>query len=186
MFYDSDGAFVITGPIADPSAPHSWDQLGGGEGPFNEEQWFERRYGNLLAEARRRFTKQINDGIDCSKDVFDGKSKRMKIDPGAAGDWPWQDCVGGNDSEFGDAGQSSWEAVAVLGKFAIDYVTPVYISYTCEKGKLVYHWTTTMYVEDILGLQGDEGWLGRYFGWAAKSRRVKRAQWPLSGSGVCK
>ena len=186
LFCDSDGAFVITGPIADPSAPHSWDQLGGGEGPFDEEQWFEGRYGNLLAEARRRFTKQINDGIDCSKGVFDGKSKRMKVDPGAAGDWPWQDCVGGNDSEFGDAGQSSWEAVAVLGKFAIDFVTPVYISYTCEKGKLVYHWTTTMYVEDALGLQGDEGWLGKYFGWAAKSRRVKRAQWPLSGSGICK
>lgn len=54
------------------------------------------------------------------------------------------------------------------------------------KRKLAYRWTTTMYIDDALGLQGDEGTFGKLFGWAAKSRRVKRAQWTLSGSGVCK
>ena len=185
-YYDSDGAIVITGLGINPCVPQPWDQLGNGRGPFHEEKWFERRYPNLLAEARRRFVNEVNDGVDCCKDIFDGKSSRINLDPGVAGDWPWQDCWGGNDSQFGDARQSSWEAIAILGKFSIDYKTPISIRYSFENGRRTFRWTTTMYVEDVLGLQGDEGWLGKYFGWAARSRRVKRAQWPLSGSGVCK
>lgn len=186
-FYDSEGALVLTGPLlVPPQEPHWWDQLGSGTGPFNEEQWFKNRYPHLLAEARQRFIQEINDGIDCSKDVFNGKSSRINLNPGVAGDWPWQDCVGGDDSRFGDQGQSSWEAIALLGSFSVDYVTPVDITYTCERGKRMYHWTTTMYVSDVLGLQGGEGWLGKFFGWAAKSRQVKRAQWTLAGSGECK
>ena len=183
---DSDGRIVITWPIINPSVPHSWSNLGNDNFPLREEAWFEGNYPGLIAEARRRFTQEIENGIDCSKDTVDGKSTRMNIDPGVAGDWPWSGCIGGNDTEFGDAGQSAWEAVAVLGKFSIDYVTPVNIHYSCEQGRRVYRWTTTMYVEDVMGLQGDEGWFGRYFGWAARSRRVKRAQWTLSGAGVCK
>jgi hypothetical protein len=49
-------------------------------------------------------------------------------------------------------------------------VTPVQVSYgACRDGRRSYRWSTTMYVEDVLGLQGDEGWIGKYFGWAAKS-----------------
>lgn len=40
---------------------------------------------------------------------------------------------GGNEQEYGDAGQSDWSADKVLGSFSIDYVTPVTITYTSGK-----------------------------------------------------
>ena len=73
----------------------------------------------------------------------------------------------------------------VLGDFAIDYVTPVRVQYEpCVKKQRKYFWETKMYVEDVWGLQGTEGFL-KYFKWAAKSRRVIRVQWIISDSGIC-
>ena len=45
--------------------------------------------------------------------------------------------------------------------------------------------TSLMYVEDMLGLQPNDGWFYKLAGWFFKSRNVKRAQWVLSGSGTC-
>ena len=88
--------------------------------------------------------------------------------------------------QYGDKGQNNWQTVAVLGSFAIDYVTPVMVQYgKCERGKRKFSWSTEMYVEDSLGLQGNEGWLGRLFSWTARSRRVRRARWRIQGSGTC-
>ena len=54
------------------------------------------------------------------------------------------------------------------------------------RGRRKYSWTTEMYIEDVLATQpGDR--LRNIPGVAAvtPSRKVKRAQWTLSGSGEC-
>ena len=202
-FFDSNGAFIY--PIMHPSpffqeddydvgkVPEVFDQFGSSAKPFHEEKWFAIRYAGWLKEARRRFTEEINDAVDCSSQSINGsrimgKSGRVAITPGAPGMIPWEYPAGGNESEFGDELQNNWSTVAVLGQFAIDYVTPVTIQYDgpCFKGKRTFGWETLMYVEDTLGVGKDDGWIGKYFSWAASLRRVKRASWKITGKGECK
>ena len=196
-FYDADGRFAIpvtTFPFPESNedsqesqSPSVFDQFGNGKDPFHEEAWFNNNYSGWISEARRKFISEINASIDCKTTQISKKSSRQSVSPGLAGNMPWGMPTGGNDRLYGDKGQNNWQAAAVLGDFAIDYVTPVQVSYgACRDGSRSYRWSTTMYVEDVLGLQGDEGWIGKYFGWAAKSRRVKRAQWSISNSGTCK
>ena len=193
--FDADGRVVMPITIAPPDfyvpaqgsqTPSLFDQLGSGTGPFHEENWFESNYSGWINTSKSLFIKEINKSIDCKNTQLNIKSSRQAVDPGIAGDIPWKMPVGGNDRLYGDNGQNNWQATLVLGKFAIDYVTPITIQYgTCNNGKRKYSWSTTMYVEDSLGLQGTESWLGKYFGWAAKSRRARRAHWIINGSGTC-
>ena len=189
--FDTDGRFVLPifvipdpeTPQPDPT-PNPFDQLGSDDSPLGEENWFMENYAGWLEHSKALFISEINAGVDCKGD-FNGKSSRQSINPGTAGDIPWGMPIGGNDRLYGDKGQNNWQAVVVLGAFAIDYVTPVRVKYeTCVSKKKKFTWETTMYVEDTLGLQGDEGFL-KYFTWAAKSRRVKRASWTIRGSGTC-
>ena len=189
--FDLDGRSVL--PIfiiPDPEAPQPHpspaplDQLGDDNSPLGEENWFQENYAGWLRHSRELFIAEINAGIDCRGD-FNGKSSRQSIDPGVAGYVPWEMPVGGNDRLYGDKGQNNWQTVAVLGAFVIDYVTPVKVTYgACIGKKRNFTWETTMYVEDSLGLQGTEGFL-KNFTWAAKSRRAKRAEWTIIGTGMC-
>ena len=195
---DTDGRFVIPiminpdptqppVPFNDPS-PGIADHFGDKNGPFGEEKWFDKNYKGWLAEARRRFTAEIDAAIDCKSTVFDGPSGRINIYPSRnRGGSTSKRTPGGNEQKYGDAGQSDWFADKVLGSFSIDYVTPVTIKYTKGTGgKLLYTWTTTMYIEDVLGTQ--EGDRIRSIPGVASitpSRRVRRASWTLSGSGEC-
>lgn len=178
--FDADGRVVMPITITPSDSyvtaqgsqtPTFLDQIGSGTGPFHEEKWFEANYSGWINAAKSLFITEINKGIDCKNTQLNIKSSRQSVDPGIAGYIPWEMPVGGSDRLYGDKGQNNWQATLVLGKFAIDYVTPITIKYSaCNNGKRTYSWSTTMYVEDSLGLQGTESWLGKYFGWAAKSR----------------
>ncbi len=189
--FDTDGRFVLPFlVIVNPDIPQAhpipspFDQLGSSNVSLNEEKWFEDNYAGWLRFSKSLFINEINAGIDC-KDNFTGKSSHQNISPGMAGKIPWKMPVGGNDRLYGDKGQNNFQAIMVLGDFSIDYVTPVKVQYEpCVNKKRKYFWETKMYVEDVLGLQGTEDFL-KYFTWAAKSRRVKRAQWIISDSGIC-
>ena len=194
--FDTDGCFVLpimvipdpTPPPPPEPSPSITDHFGNSTKPLGEERWFENNYAGWLAEARRRFTAEINAGVDCSSPAFNGPSGRINIYPSDdRGGSTSKQTPGGNEQEYGDAGQSDWSADKVLGSFSIDYVTPVTITYTNgTKGKRSYTWTTTMYVEDVLGTQeGDR--IRKIPGMASitPSRRVRRASWTLSGSGEC-
>ncbi|MBP5543704.1 MAG: RHS repeat-associated core domain-containing protein, partial [Kiritimatiellae bacterium] len=198
FWLDSNGNFVLPiiidpnqeqppGTQIDPS-PDIFDHFGNGTEPLGEEKWFEKNYAGWLAEARRRFIREINSSIDCKMVKFYGPSGRINIYPSPdRGGGTARRTPGGNEQEFGDAGQSDWSADKILGSFSIDYETPVIIEYRCGKdGKKRYYWTTNMYVDDVLGTQ--EGDLIRKIPGIASitpSRRVKRASWPISGSGEC-
>ena len=191
VVFDTDGRFALPIVITpDPETPQPYpipnplDQLGDDASPLGEEYWFQDNYAGWLEHSKSLFIDEINKGIDCKGD-FNGKSSRQKVEVGNVGNWPWEITKGGNEKLYGDRGQSSWQAVAVLGNFSIDYVTPVKVTYeACVNRRRRFSWTTTMYVEDRLGLQGDEGWM-THFTWAAKSRIVKRAEWVIRGSGEC-
>ncbi len=191
VVFDTDGRFALPIVITpDPETPQPYpipnplDQLGDDASPLGEEYWFQDNYAGWLEHSKSLFIDEINKGIDCKGD-FNRKSSRQKVEVGNVGNWPWEITKGGNEKLYGDRGQSSWQAVAVLGNFSIDYVTPVKVTYeACVNRRRKFSWTTTMYVEDRLGLQGDEGWM-THFTWAAKSRIVKRAEWVIRGSGEC-
>lgn len=193
--FDSDGRFVmpiVVIPQGPPSpekprqSPSVIDQLGSGTGPFYEEEWFEENYAGWINASKTLFVNEINNSVDCKSTQLNIRSSRQVVSPGVAGNIPWEMPSGGNDRQYGDKGQNNWQTVMVLGRFAIDYVTPVMVQYgPCEERKRTFSWGTIMYIDDSLGLQGDEGWLGSLLGWAAKSRRVRRAQWRINGSGVC-
>lgn len=179
--------FDVKGCWGSPS-PSIFDHFGNSTSPLGEEKWFEKNYAGWLKEARKRFTAEINAGVDCLSESFNGPSERINIYPSAnRGGATTKRTQGGNEQDYGDAGQTDWSADKVLGSFSIDYVTPVKIVYsTMRNGKRLYMWTTTMYVEDVLGTQdGDRiRWIP---GIASNtpSRRVRRALWILSGSGEC-
>ena len=194
--FDTGGYFVLpimaipdpTPPPPPEPSPSITDHFGNSTDPLGEERWFENNYAGWLSEARRRFTAEINAAVDCSSITFNGPSGRINIYPSDdRGGSTSKQTPGGNEQEYGDAGQSDWSADKVLGSFSIDYVTPVTITYTSgKKGMRAYTWTTTMYVEDVLGTQeGDR--IRKIPGVASitPSRRVRRASWTLSGSGEC-
>lgn len=183
---DSKGLLAIFLPNVFPS-PSVEDNFGYGDRPLGQEMWFEMNYSGWLSEARRRFTQDISSAIDCTSTELNLKSARISIDPGIAGDNLFGHPEGGNDKAFGDRGQNNWDAVARLGKFSIDYVTPVKVEYDeCTGCVRKYTWKTTMYVEDILGMNKKESWLGALLYLVAPERRIKRATWELSGRGFCK
>ena len=180
-----------TTPIRIPPFPTPLDQIRGVK-PHGEEAWFEKNYPGWLAEARRRFTAEIEAAVDCKTASFEGPSERISIRPSEdRGGMPFYRTRGGNEQQYGDAGQSDFSADKILGEFAIDYVTPVEIKYTdIGGGKRRYEWSTEMYIEDVLGLQDHDRLaqirvLGGFCKWLCPSRRVKRARWTLSGSGEC-
>ena len=180
LFQDAEGTSSFWGPTP-------FDQFGNNTDPLGEEKWFEKHYSGWLAEARKRFTKEINSNIDCVNEFFNGPSKRISVLPSKnRGGSTTRQTAGGNETEFGDAGQSDFFADKVLGRFAIDYVTPVKIKDDTVRGRKRFSWATEMYVEDVLGTQPEDR-LRRIPGIAAitPSRKVKRAQWALSGSGEC-
>jgi RHS repeat-associated protein len=192
-FYDALGNLVITGayPSQDKS-PSILDQLGFMPLPHGEEKWFERNYAGWLAEARRRFSVEIERGIDCKSTSFNGPSIRINIEPSENRRGSTSSRTpGGNERKYGDAGQSDWSADKVLGCFSIDYVTPVKITYTnMGGGKRRYSWSTEMYIYDVLGTQDHDPIrkipvVGDIIGSLTPSRGVKRATWTLSGSGEC-
>lgn len=41
-------------------------------------------------------------------------------------------------------------------------------------------------MEDVVGVNKDESWVGYLLHGVAPERRVKRATWEISGSGCCK
>ena len=198
--FDTDGCFVLPiminpdptpPPPSDPS-PSVVDQFGFAPLPSGEEKWFERNYAGWLAEARRRFSAEIERGIDCRSTSFNGPSSRINIEPSENRSGSTSNRTpGGNEREYGDAGQSDWSADKVLGSFSIDYVTPVKITYTnIGGGKRQYNWSTEMYVYDVLGTQRHDPIrkipvVGDIIGSLTPSRGVKRARWTLSGSGLC-
>ena len=179
--------FDVKGCFGSPS-PSIIDHFGNSTSPLGEEKWFEENYAGWLEEARKRFTEEINAGVDCSSVSFNGPSSRINIYPSVnRGGATTKRTPGGNEQNYGDAGQTDWSADKVLGSFSIDYVTPVKIVYaTIGNGKRSYTWTTTMYVEDVLGSQ-DGDFIRKIPGIASitPSRRVRRASWTLSGSGKC-
>ena len=198
--FDTDGCFVLPimtipdpTPIPPPEpSPSMFDHLWFAPLPVGEEKWFERNYAGWIAEARRRFTAEIEHSIDCKATTFDGPSRRIKIETSnERGGSTLHQTPGGNEQEYGDIGQSDWSADKILGCFAIDYVTPVKITYTnMGGGKRRYSWSTEMYIYDVLGLQEHDPirqlpLVGGVLGAMAPSRGVKRATWILSGSGVC-
>ena len=192
-FYDDLGNLVITGSYSLPEpSPSVIHQFGFVPLPQNEEKWFERNYAGWLAEARRRFTAEIESNIDCKTTSFNGPSGRINIAPSEnRGGSTSTRTPGGNEQEYGDAGQSDWSADKVLGSFSIDYETPVKITYIDNGGgKRQYSWSTKMYIYDVLGLQEHDPirrapLIGDVLGRMAPSRGVKRATWILSGSGLC-
>ena len=195
FYFDTDGRFVMPivvipqgsfPPEKPRQSPSAIDQLGSGTGPFYEEEWFEENYAGWINASKQLFINEINNAVDCKSTQLNIRSSRQVVSPGVAGNIPWEMPSGGNDRQYGDKGQNNWQTVMVLGRFAIDYVTPVMVQYgPCNERRRTFSWGTIMYIDDTLGLQGDEGWFGSLFGWAARSRRVRRAQWRINGSGVC-
>ena len=187
-FCDADGAVVITGYILDPRVPHWWDHFGSDTAPLGQETWFDLNYSGWLNYARSYYKRDISRRIDCIFELLDFSSRRFPIKPTRrGGDFTTSGTViRGNETIFGDEGQSAWSADKVLGRFAIDIVTPVRVSYECIGNcHREYHWETEIYVEDILGTQpGDK--IYPLLKNIAKSRTVKRAIWKISGEGVCK
>lgn len=154
--FDADGRVVIPitimpsdsyGTAQGSQTPTFLDQIGSGTGPFHEENWFEANYSGWINAAKTLFKTEIKKGIDCKNTQLNIKSSRQSVDPGIAGYIPWGMPVGGSDKLYGDKGQNNWQATLVLGKFAIDYVTPITIQYSaCNNGKRTYSWSTTMFI----------------------------------------
>lgn len=198
--FDTDGCFVLpimampdpTPPPQPEPSPSIIDHFGFTPLPKGEEKWFERNYPGWLAEARRRFTAEIESNIDCKAASFNGPSGRINIEPSEnRGGSTSNRTPDGNEQEYGDAGQSDWSADKVLGSFSIDYETPVKITYVSKSGgKRQYLWSTKMYIYDVLGSQEYDPirqlpLVGGIVRKLTPSRGTKRATWTLSGSGEC-
>lgn len=174
--------------------------LGGKDGkPLGEEAWFEKRYPNLMEDARMKFVDAIEGWVQANwgQSPFKEKVKRISI---AARDTVYRNAdntirrVTKSDNRFercGDTPQTPHEADKVLGSFAIDIETPVTITYATLNlsGRMLqaFSWNTILYVEDVLGLQEDNLVVQKLGNWTmalAPSRRVIRARWKIAGTGI--
>jgi hypothetical protein len=176
-----------------------WEHLAwsnAGSDYLAEERWFESRYPNMLESARAHFVKAVNDWVEShwgdlqyietspriniySRTTFEIERKVPIV-------WTETKVRDDHFKECGDLPQSYHESDKVLGSFAIDIDTPIPIVYY-ESGVMVnaFRWTTSMYVEDILGVQAHD----KKVAWIpgikdiVPSRKVKRAKWLISGEG---
>lgn len=181
--------------------PHAIDNFAAPLGvDFNtilwEEAWFEHRYPNLLEDSRVKFTGNINDWIqnNWGQPAYNETSPRISVvgqnfynNPQNAAT-TWNDRLMRDDryQGCGDIPQTFNESDIVLGRFALDFETPVMITYSqkSHNGRMVraFEWKTVMYVEDKLGTDPHDSisFLSRI----APGRRVKRARWEIKGSGM--
>ena len=166
--YGAIGLPHFDGPIVVP--PSISDHIRGNN-TFNNTSWFDLNYQGWVSHARQYYQNTINSWVKghCGSSPYPGPSFRFNI-------YPYE-----NETRYGDPPQSFFSADKVLGSFAIDIETPVNIEYDGVQ----YQWTTTMYVEDILGLQEYDPIYNRLTAWLFPSRRVRRATWEISGSGDC-
>ena len=187
-------------------APSPFDHIGWWEYPdgLSQELWFDNNYRHLLDEAQQQFQREILDGVDCrfrDNGFLEITSGRINYYPHQVGglgyylesplrvftalkEYPLVNVSGIRGYDYmSDHRQDGYERVFSLGEFSVDYITPVAVSYgPCVNGISTYEWTTVMYVEDVLGVT--ESKLG-IFDFIARARRVKRAQWMITGHGMC-
>ena len=182
------------GPLPDVSGPRAGDHLRG-MGGADHSDWVSRRYPGWKAEARKRFLNQIMSWVHahCRESPFSERSNRIKVYVGKQDTGltrgTTESSMGGTETKYGDAPQSQFDADLVLGTFTIDFVTPVNISYLdLPGGYKFYSFETTMYFEDVLGLDPDD-WAYKLNPIAAMiifpERKEKLAQFPLKGFGIC-
>jgi hypothetical protein len=177
-----------------------FDHLTWGEQPgsyMEQERWFERRYPNLLENARVHFVKAVNDWVEShwGETRYDEKSPRISVHGRNKYESPrnkgvrWTATYMRDDffEICGDQPQTFHEADAVLGDFAIDIETPIQIAYSTGRvrGQVAntYTWTSRMYVDDVMGIQSHDKIGGAFLRENLPSRRVKRAIWIISGEG---
>lgn len=189
-------------PLPGPVAPDlsMWDHWTWGDTSntyLGHERWFEQRYPNLLENARVRFVKDVNTWVELhwGETKYDETTARIKVhgrnkfESSANKNIQWSETFMRDDrfEVCGDQPQSFHEADMVVGSFAIDIVTPIEITYSTAvvNGQSVatFSWTSTMYVEDTMGIQPHDkpaklGLLGYL-----PSHKVKRAIWTIGGEG---
>jgi hypothetical protein len=187
-------------PGPDGKDPSIWDNFGADKLPapyLGQERWFERRYPNLLEEARVDFTDSINDWVEHHWGETEYKEKTPRI--AVHGRNKYEAKINANivwtnlkmrDNRFekcGDIPQTFGEADDLVGSFAIDVKTPIIITYTKKtvQGKTVetFEWTAELYVEDVLGAQADDK-MPNFIKGMAPSRTVKRGTWEIHGEGT--
>lgn len=189
------------GPVGlEPSVSDHFGSRDYGNASMGQERWFEERYPNLLEDARVRFVATVNTWVETNwgQTRYDEVSPRIAVhgrnkyeSPKNAGA-VWTNRMMRDDrfERCGDRPQTFHESDAVVGSFAIDFETPVTITYTRRsvRGELVdaFEWTAVMYVEDTLGFQASDPGAQRA-PWAmslAPSRKVKRGKWEIRGEGL--
>ena len=174
------------------SVPSELDHLGWSTSPLGQEKWFRDHYPGWLKETERANGVVINEWADSNflKSPFPGPSKRSNVYPvnykneAIKGGFlnPIVD-TNGNENLYGDAPQSAWSTDKILGQFSIDVKTPVEIHWgeVDTEGFSAFTWSASMYVEDVLGLQSHDP-IG-FLSCIAKSRRVHRAEYTITGKG---
>lgn len=201
----------LPGPVG--TEPSMWDHWTGGKPApdyLGNERWFEERYPNLLEHARTVFIQNVSDWLayHWGEDEYDGSNlKRIVV----IGRNIYENLAEANQKEIsrrrflapkhflrdnqfeacGDQPQTFHEADAVVGRFGIDMVTPVKITYTKkavgDETVEGYVWSTEMYVADVMGLQPEDkigtGGIKNFFLDNVPTRRVKRAKWQIGASG---
>jgi hypothetical protein len=181
-----------SGGLPDPDSigPTPLDHLPGMGGDYTD--WITKNYPGWKAEARKRFINQIMNWVHahCGESPFPGPSNRISVYPGRQRTGLTKSTAendkGGNETKYGDKPQSEFSADKSLGSFTIDFVTPVNISYMdLPGGYKFYSFTTTMYFEDVLGLQDDDWAYNSLTKHLFPERKSRLAKYPLTGFGVC-
>jgi hypothetical protein len=190
-----------------------WDHLTWGKSApayLGNERWFEQRYPELLEHARRVFVEAVNDWLDLNwgekqydrtspritvigRNFYGNKKNQKEIDSKTF-HAPKTFLLDNHFEACGDLPQSFQEADAVLGRFAIDIVTPVKINYLQKKVGAetvdAFDWNTEMYVFDKMGVDEKDKIVNMFTkDFLLKnvpSRNVKRATWQIGGSGLKK
>jgi LysM repeat protein len=164
---------------------------------LGQERWFERRYPNLLEDARLNFVSSINHWIEFNwaDKEYNETSRRIavhgrnKYESKKNANIVWTNLRMRDDrfEQCGDLPQTFGESDDLVGSFAIDIETPVKITYLKKtvQGQTVetFEWTAVMYVEDVLGAQANDNLPG-FVKSLAPSRKVKRGKWEIHGEGV--
>lgn len=174
---------IIKAPVvADPS----WtDHIRGLEIGDNSK-WFSEHYSGWLAFSKSYYIEAINEWVKkhCGETLYTESTRRFNIQPMRTGPYRSID-PSANETKYGDQMQSKYYADKVLGNFSIDLKTPVVIAYVRDNNSIRFSWKATMYVDDVLGTQPGDGLYNRFTGWVFPSRRVRRANWVISGEGSC-
>jgi hypothetical protein len=135
----------------------------------SQEEWFEARISKLLNRCAEVFVTEINKWAreNPREVLYTGETPRFNVFPNGMVRLRGETL---SREEFPAPEQGDYQAAVTLGRYSIDFSTPVVIDRTSGKG---FKWIGQMYIDDVIGAHR---WWEQVL---TPERRMWRGRWEI-------